>query len=829
MKFESEMRGLVMAFGVASSFCLNPHLLGAGAVEEAAVILSRGGAWVAASQLERVLEGDRLAGGERRRAELLLAEAFFRTGRFEKAAALVSQMPEEPRAQLWLGEVALKQGRWMEAASAFEKALAAGVESVRSAEGLLEALVGGGERERAAAWGESFLRGNPGADSVRAGLISVWVDLGRVEGARREWLQLPEGEGGRGVVREFLEGRLWMAEGARERASLRFSEILVPGREVPASAYVGAALGQSEILSQTGGNAEAIRFLSGILRGEPELAGVEALYARLSSLITETPDASVEEFARWSKQGGGERRGWVLFYLAQTQLGLGKGGAAMEVLAEFCREFPGHPRRAEAFLQRAEVEMSKRNLEVAGALLEEGLRVAAEGGRLEGEFRMRRGTLRFQQGRYGAALEEFERVGVGDAKNRALVGYNMALAAMALGDLRRGQAELQRLRGFAEGRSLAEDLELELALKMVREDNPNGEEALRGFLKAHPEHKRRGDARLALAEMCFRESSREGSGQRGEALRERSREYLRVVQEDPQSPRSAAQAGYLAVFLADDPGGRDEGRVLELGEAFLKEHAESPLVSAMRMKLGEVYLRRKDYANAETHFVSAARQAEGETGLVALYLAGQCASGLLNPGSVDRALGYWDKVAQANGALRWEARYQQAAVKSRLGDEKEAVVLYDLILAGGAGVSAELRFSARCGKADALLALARRSGDGVEEAVGEFRGLAAEEGVPAHWRNQALYKIGKAWEGAKNPEQALEAFYKVLEMPGSAEAGEFFWVFKAGFDASRLLEGRGQWRDAVALYERLGGMGGPRSGEALARARQIRLERFLWE
>ena len=283
------------------------------------------------------------------------------------------------------------------------------------------------------------------------------------------------------------------------------------------------------------------------------------------------------------------------------------------------------------------------------------------------------------------------------------------------------------------------------------------------------------------------------------------------------------------MFLADAEVPRNEEEVLRMGEEFLREFSGSPLVGEMRMKLGETYFRRKDFANAEAQFATVAgQQAASPLAETAFFLAGQCASSLLNPGSVDRALGYWDKVASAGGALRWKARYQQAAVKSRLGEEEEGIVLFDLILKAPAGVDPEMKLSARCGKADAMLSMAKRTGGSLAGAIAEYEVLAQSEGVPAVWRNQALYKAGKARE-ASQPMEALKVFYGVLEAPGSLEAGEYFWLNKAGFDAARILEAQGAWRDAIVLYERLSRFGGGRSEEASNRAHQLRLERFIWD
>jgi hypothetical protein len=209
-------------------------------------------------------------------------------------------------------------------------------------------------------------------------------------------------------------------------------------------------------------------------------------------------------------------------------------------------------------------------------------------------------------------------------------------------------------------------------------------------------------------------------------------------------------------------------------------------------------------------------------------LAGQCAANRLNSGSVDDALRYWEQVAQRNGSLRWRARYQQAAVKSRIGEDADGAELFGRIINSTEPVDGELRFAARCGKADALLSMAKRGAVPLAEALAEYEALASQPQVPPMWRNQALYKKAKAVEAAQQQE-SLEGFYRVLNAPDSADAGEFFWLFKAGFDAARILEARQSWRDCVALYERLGRLGGPRSQEAKNRASQIRLERFIWE
>ena len=81
-----------------------------------------------------------------------------------------------------------------------------------------------------------------------------------------------------------------------------------------------------------------------------------------------------------------------------------------------------------------------------------------------------------------------------------------------------------------------------------------------------------------------------------------------------------------------------------------------------------------------------------------------------------------------------------------------------------------------------------------------------------------------------DPAGALATFYRILEFnPSPDRPPEFFWFYKAGFNAARLLEEQQKWEAAAAIYEKLVAANGPRSEEANARLGQLRLEHFLWQ
>ena len=58
---------------------------------------------------------------------------------------------------------------------------------------------------------------------------------------------------------------------------------------------------------------------------------------------------------------------------------------------------------------------------------------------------------------------------------------------------------------------------------------------------------------------------------------------------------------------------------------------------------------------------------------------------------------------------------------------------------------------------------------------------------------------------------------------------EYFWFYKAGFDAARTFEQQENWKSAVGIYQKMAKAEGPRTAEAQGRMRQLRLEHFIWE
>ena len=204
------------------------------------------------------------------------------------------------------------------------------------------------------------------------------------------------------------------------------------------------------------------------------------------------------------------------------------------------------------------------------------------------------------------------------------------------------------------------------------------------------------------------------------------------------TPVAQERADYLGIWLEDAaPAG--ERKVIESAKRFIQQHDASTLLPSVRMKLGEIYFREEDFANAETQFELLAEQdPKGPLIERALFFAGEAAMASMAGQSLDRALVLFDRVAQLNGDLKWAARNEEAVIERKLGKVQDALVLYDEVL-NGAARPAEKR-EALCGKGDIFFEMAATDPQNYQRAIEAYDRLAADREAPPHWHNQALFK-----------------------------------------------------------------------------------------
>ena len=482
----------------------------------------------------------------------------------------------------------------------------------------------------------------------------------------------------------------------------------------------------------------------------------------------------------------------------------------------FIGNFPDHPLLPRIYIMQADVALERRQFPEAVRALEAAER-HAKTEELRAEIELRTGLVHYRQGEYLLATNKFESAARRSPPLRETALYDGALASLNQKNFEHFEEQYRELNTLRSNGELRAELILEEGLLQARHSDPRAEETLQLFLLNFAKQRRAPEARLALAELAF------VGGNNAAAAR-----YLNVANEAPRTPQTDEHAEYLAIFLEESKTPRDGAKVIELARRFVTQRAESPLLPEVRLKLGQIYFRNEDYANAETQFATLAKESPtspyAET---ALFLAGQSAMKTINPDAIGRALGLLDQVVKRDGPLKLYARQQQAIVQSGLRNEGEAIKLYHIILAAQPPPEPELRHAALCAKGNSLAILGRTEPKQLETALAVYDELAASDATPA-WRNQALYKKAAALELLGRSQDALMAYYDVLGR-STAQDREFLWYYKAGFEAARIFETAKDWKSAIGIYEKMAALEGPRAAEARMRVKQLRLENFLWK
>ncbi len=672
---------------------------------------------------------------------------------------------------------------------------------------------------------EALVRSGVTAAPVRLRLAALLVEARQVKKARALLATIvpagPEEE----KWRRYIEARLLLAQEQAAPALVVFEGLLREPEHLPEGLLVGATFGAADARLELNGSDVADKVLENFLwrhHGSPYL---DLAFRRLDQVYAQQEEPQEAELHKMAQKPQARRAALALFYVAKMQVRGHRPEKAAGSLGALLRANPMHALAPQAHMMAAELHAARGAFSNAVFSLEAAMR-RADDPEVRAEIELRTGLLYLRQGEFLLATNLFQSAAGHSARIWPAATFNLALAWLNQKNYERFQ-EQYRLFSQREPESpLRSELVLEQGLVQARAGDERAEATLRVFLRDFPCHAREGEAHLALAELAF--LAPHGGGVSPESA-SAAAEYLQVANAAPRTAEVAEQADYLAVFVADTEQPRDEEKVVARAQAFLRDHAGSALLAEVRMKLGQVYFRREDYANAESQMATLAREKpDGAHAEAALFLAGQSAMKLISADAIDRALGYFDDVARRNGPLKLYARQEQAIIQNRLGHETEAIDLYDIILAAQPAPDAELRQAALCAKGDNLLALGRTEPSKLSAAIAVFDGLAASGGATASWRNQALYKKAQALERLNRGADALAAYYDVLEKSAAADR-EYFWCYKAGFDAARLLEAQEQWKPAIGIYEKMARLDGPRTAETQARAKALRLEHFIWE
>ncbi len=753
--------------------------------------LERGLPTIAAAKLA-ALNPSRLDAAARGARAILLARAQLASGHAATAAATLEALaapfrvtantpPEKfpTAARFWLAEAYAALGRPLEALSLYR---ASPAEFHPDAEiGAARMLAALDRRSEALA----VLDEAGSGPSVAIERAALQLDDGQPVEALAQLAKIADA-GAQEPRRAYLQARALMDLDRPSEAIRALDAIVRPDAILAAN----KARLKAKALAATGDQDAAETTLEAFIENNPAHPEMPNLFQALDSVYAAESAPSSSELRRWAEDDTHPKRAaTALFYLGVNEARIGRADEAASAWNNLLSRSPQQPLASEARIRLAEFFLFSGNAKQALAILGD-----APGGRLD----FARGLALASRGDYAAAAVAFE-------KSHAETGWEGAAFNAALCRILNGD-ESPTPDAFPRR---AEDLRLASALAAAGRRDPDAPDRLQAIADAG-RAPWSDTARLALAEWDYLSldlpSARDG--------------LRRISSKDP--PLVERQAA-LEVFLLDDGTADSEPAVAAAADAFLAAHPKGPLTPSIHLKRGEVLFRRGDYASAQADFEAAAT-AGGALAEKALFLAGQAAARSLSGNGTEEALDHYEEVARRNGSLALRARLAQALLLNALNRHEEAIPILDNILA--ANPDPDLKFAALIEKGDTFFQMAQNDAALYGEAIAAWR-LAATD-APARWRNQALAKIGTASEKRGEIPAALSSYYDVISQPGDGEP-EYFWFYKAGFDAARLLESQNKPSEAAAIYETLAARDGPRAQEARERLNTLRLENFLWD
>jgi predicted negative regulator of RcsB-dependent stress response len=789
---------------------------------EAARPMEEGVPQVAVLRLRTLLAGD-LGTEERRAGMARLGEALLAAGEIEEALKVLQDpgLPDLPATQFCRAQALASLGRWAEALLLYQQVVAAPASPFRS-----RAMIGQAESLRALRRPDEALQvfallfsDPPVKDQAELRSVELLLEKQDTAGARRILDKTRPTALADKKEKRFLQGRLEAQLNHPERALELFQTILRRPEGASRAVLIATlcAVGETSLRLKTPDTGDDP--LEDFVEHHPTDPELPTIFKKLDLLYRAERTPSNQELRRWANDPAQPRRALAQWYLARSELRAGRRENALRIFGDLRAAHPRFAALAGGLLEFAQLELGNRRFDEALAILEDARALRPDPALLE-RINLLAGRAHYGAGQFETAAQTFETVAHTSARAAADSFFNASLSWLQLSDHARFLADYRELGQSGADEDARGDLMLEEGFTQAAQGNRKAAETLQTFLRDFPRHKRSAEAWVALAELAFHSVP---------ANLEAAKKNLASAAENSPNEAARERADYLVIWIEDSAPNTDATKVVGFASQFLQKYATSPLVSDVRMKLAETYYRQQDFPNAQTQFQILAQE-NPRAGFTekALFFAAKSATQSMGAQSLDHALVLLDEVVKKNGELKWVARNEQAVIERKLGKPQDAATLYNEVLQGNA--RPEEKREALCGKGDILSESGPADRENYRQAIEVYDQLASQKDAPSHWRNQALFKKGICLEKLDDRDNALATFYRIIEDENRpARQREFFWYYKAGFNAARLLEDDSKWQPAAVVYQKLVSAGGTRSDEARSRLSRLRLEHFLWE
>jgi TolA-binding protein len=609
-------------------------------------------------------------------------------------------------------------------------------------------------------------------------------------------------------------GRLRLAQGRPSDAAEIFRQVLT-SNDTPARVRENARLGLARSLLALGVDNRARDALREGITEAPDSGVMRETMEQWILLEEKLGTDPSTELRAWAAEEGSRRGFEARLQLARIDLARKRPDAAaasLESLVANPELSPVDNLRVRLLL--AETRIAAGQTPAALQLLD-GLPPAAAGAASQYLLADLRGRAFAADGAYRRANEAFATAlaSASTPQETAAAAANGLITALAAEDLPLARRSYEVLRQAEPASPELVRWSFLLATAEARDDRIDG---LGALARRAPSVEYAFLAKLALAEW------RLARGEPSAAER-----ILRTARDDADTPARNSALAAAEIFAADSAGSLSREELEAACTKFLAEFPDAPEGTDISFKLGELHSRAGNHAAAELVFTDlAATLADPESASLAKFLAAQSASRSMSAEGNERALVWFDEIAQTTSSLRYRARFEQASLLIRARRFDDALTLYDRILA--AKPPDEVRHAALMEKGDTLFALGADSPDKFREAAAVYASLSANINAPADWRDQAACKRATALTRTGRTDEALAVYREVLTRPPGTKADQF-WFYKSGLEAARLLEDQQDWPAAIAIYDRMASANGPQREELTQRARRLRLEHFIWE
>ena len=791
-------------------------------LDRATEALTDGVPQVAIVRLRAALD-DKLSDEQRRRVTSRLAQALIAAEEYGEASELLNRpmLRDELGTSFFQAQALAGLQRWGEALPLYARSAAdpASPFRVDAQLGQAESLRALGRRDEALQAFSGLIRDPRWKVHARLRSAELLLEKNDAPGARRLIDSVRPRTAAERKQKRFLRAAHELKRNNRERALELFASILKQPEGASHEVFIATLFALADAHLQAGTPGAGDDYLEDFIERRPHDRALPAVFAKLDQLYGAERKQTRHDLGRWSNDPAQPRAAFALWYLARAELRIGRRDLALEAFQRLQAQHVQLAELAQGLVEGAELQVAEGRHEQASAALEIARALRPSAAVLD-RIDLLDGRSHYIAARYDGAAARFDAVAQRSSPlaNDAL--FNASLAWLQSGNAKEATERNQTLneRGASDG--ARGDLLLEQALIHAGNGDSKAGETLQAFIRDFPRHARVSEAWVALAEMAFHSAP--------PRLDDARKSLARALEGEP-TPLARERADYLMIWLQDAEPNRDDAKMIELANAFLQTHGQSAALPDVRLKLAETYFRRQDFVGAQTQFeILAQRNPTSPIAEKARFFAAQSAMQTMAAESLDRALVLFDEVVKTGGEFKWAARNQQALIERKLNKPEDALTLYEEVLRGDAA-AAEKR-EALCGKGDVLYEMGAANAESYRRAMEAYEQLAAQTDAPPHWRNQALFKKGMCHEKLNERAQALETFYRLVDNDGRPDKPrEYFWYYKAGFNAARLLEQEAKWQPAAAVYEKLAFAGGTRSEEAKSRLNRLRLEHFLWD